>query len=251
MSDRSIGETAELLGVSTRTLRHWDSIGLLSPTWRSSTGYRLYTDADLRRGLQILLYRATGVPLREIDGLLAHPHTVRGQLLRQRELLAGRITQLHRMVRAVDEILKEDTMSTEDMIAIFGDDLPGYREQARQRWGESPEWEQSQQVLGQLSPAELQVIKDEQEAFVAALADAAAAGVAPGSAEGAALARRHRDTIGRWYEVSPAKQVLLARMYIEDERFNATYQGNAGYLLTLVEALAAAEGVDLGDVRWE
>lgn len=251
MSDRSIGEAAELLGVSTRTLRHWDSIGLLSPTWRSSTDYRLYTDADLRRGLQILLYRATGVPLREIDGLLAHPHTVRGQLLRQRELLAGRITQLHRMVRAVDEILKEDTMSTEDMIAIFGDDLPGYREQARQRWGQTPEWEQSRQVLGQLSPAELQVVKDEQEAFVAALADAAAAGVAPGSAEGAALARRHRDTIGRWYEVSPAKQVLLARMYIEDERFNATYRGHAGYLLTLVEALAAAEGVDLGDVRWE
>ena len=46
------------------------------------------------------------------------------------------------------------------------------------------------------------------------------------------------------------KQVLLARMYTGDERFNATYQGHADYLLTLIEAQAEKEGVDLTDVQW-
>ena len=57
MTDRTIGEAAELLGVTTRTLRHWDSIGLLQPSWRTTTDYRLYTEDDVERALQILIYR--------------------------------------------------------------------------------------------------------------------------------------------------------------------------------------------------
>jgi len=74
--------------------------------------------------------------------------------------------------------------------------------------------------------------------------------VEPGSGEGRVIVEKHRATISRWYPVTPARQVLLARMYVQDERFNATYQGHAAYLLDLVEAQAAAEGVDLDAVTW-
>ena len=89
------------------------------------------------------------------------------------------------------------------------------------------------------------------EVLVDKLIDASSRGVEPGSEEGNKLALEHRASISQWYSVSANKQVILARMYVSDERFDATYKGKAAYLLQLVEALAQVEGVDLENVEWE
>ncbi len=135
---------------------------------------------------------------------------------------------------------------------LFGDQWkPEYQDEAEERWGDTPEWEQSRAAQARMTDADWVDVKKQQDEFVSLLADAAARGVEPGSAEAEVIVDKHRASIGQFYDVSAAKQVLLARMYVEDERFNATYQGHAAYLLTLVEAQAAAEGVDLGNVAWE
>lgn len=254
--ERTIGEAAELLGVTSRTLRHWDHIGLLQPSVRSWSDYRFYTAADLERAMQILVYRSAGVALKEIAELLDSPADAASHLQRQRELLVDKIGHLHRMVRAVDELIEQEKdmgkdMSMAEKIELFGKDWPGYQEEAEQRWGDTPEWEQSRQVQQNMTKGDWIAAKEEMDAFTAALADAASREVAPGSQEGDQLALRHRGSIGRWYEVSPSKQVLLARMYVSDERFNDTYQGHAAYLLTLVESRAEKDGVDLSAVEWE
>lgn len=46
---RQIGEVAEVVGLSSRTIRHWGGIGLVLPSGRSTGGFRLYTDADVER----------------------------------------------------------------------------------------------------------------------------------------------------------------------------------------------------------
>lgn len=256
MTDYQIGEAAEILRVSTRTLRYWDSIGLLVPSHRTRSGHRMYTGEDLELALQILVYREVGLPLGEIAGLLDAPGDVSRALRQQRELLVERIGQLHRMVRAVDDILREDIMNDGDMsieekVELFGGTWKTeYQDEAKQRWGETPEWEQSRKAQEQMTRADWHRVKEEQDTFVADLVDAAEREVPPGSDEAAELVERHRASIGRWYEVSRSKQVLLARMYVQDERFNATYQGRGEYLLSLVEAQAQQEGVDLTDVRW-
>jgi DNA-binding transcriptional MerR regulator len=252
VTDYTIGEAADILHVTTRTLRHWDHIGLLVPGWRTWADHRLYTEDDLDRALQILVYREAGVPLKEIAGILAEPSTARATLRHQREVLTERIAHLHRMVRAVDDLLKkEEPMSIEDRMRLFGDQWrPEYQEEAEERWGGTPEWEQSQAVAATMTDEDWLAVRREQDDFVALLADAAARGVEPGSGEGRVIVEKHRATISRWYPVTPARQVLLARMYVQDERFNATYQGHAAYLLDLVEAQAAAEGVDLDAVTW-
>lgn len=58
VSEYSISEAAAKLGVTTRTLRYWDSIGLLSPQWRTYSDYRIYTEADIRRALKVLVHVA-------------------------------------------------------------------------------------------------------------------------------------------------------------------------------------------------
>ena len=243
MTDYSIGEAAEILNVTTRTLRHWDQVGLLVPGWRTWADHRLYTDADMERALQILVYREAGLRLGEIGELIDAPGTAAEKLRRQRGVLVDKIGQLHRMIRAVDELLQEGKdMDINDKISHF--------EEARRRWGDTPEWAQSQEASANMGADEVAEVRRGQEEFVDRLVDAAERRVAPGSAEAAELVAAHRESISGWYEVTMSRQVILARMYVDDERFDAAYRGQARYLLALVEGQARREGLDLDDVQW-
>lgn len=68
-----IGELAKRTGVTVRTLHHYDSIGLLSPSARSDAGYRLYHRADIARLHQIQALRRFGMALADIGTFLANP----------------------------------------------------------------------------------------------------------------------------------------------------------------------------------
>ena len=87
-----------------------------------------------------------------------------------------------------------------------------FRDEAEERWGGTPEWEQSQATQSKMTDQDWESVKREQDEFVTLLADAADRRVEPGSAEAAAIVERHRASIGRFYAVSREKQVLLARM---------------------------------------
>ncbi|MFV0534453.1 MAG: MerR family DNA-binding transcriptional regulator [Cumulibacter sp.] len=65
-----IGEVSERSGVSVRMLRHYDSIGLLSPSTRTTTGYREYVEDDLRRLFHIEGLRSLGIGLRDVAAAL-------------------------------------------------------------------------------------------------------------------------------------------------------------------------------------
>ena len=65
-----VGALAEASGVTVRALHHFDEIGLLRPSERSSAGHRLYTEDDVRRLYRIVALRQLGIPLREIAASL-------------------------------------------------------------------------------------------------------------------------------------------------------------------------------------
>jgi DNA-binding transcriptional MerR regulator len=98
----SVGQVAELAGVTVRTLHHYGQIGLLEPQDRTSAGYRRYSEDDLDRLRHILFYRELGFSLDDIATILADPGAGSGaHLRRQRELLTDRIHRLQAMVAAV------------------------------------------------------------------------------------------------------------------------------------------------------
>lgn len=68
-----IGEVAQQSGVSARMLRHYDAIGLLSPSERTASGYRSYTDDDLRRLFHVESLRSLGLSLAETGAALDDP----------------------------------------------------------------------------------------------------------------------------------------------------------------------------------
>lgn len=247
VTDYTVGQAAQALGITPRTLRHWDQIGLLVPQWRTMGDYRLYTDADMDRALRILAYRAAGVPLATIAELLADasPSARRAQLLHQRDVLQQQVGHLSRMIEAVDTLLQEEDMSTVDKCELFGSTWPDFEEEAHDRWGDTPEWEQSQQRMAGMKTDDWQAVKaqwDQLKADIAELAE-----------QSSALVDRHRGLIEQFYEASPSKQVCLARMYCGDDRW-ADSLGTASqraFLRAVVEWRAAQEGVDLDDVSWE
>ena len=67
----TIGELAGSTGLTVRTLHHYDRIGLLQPTDRSPSGYRLYGSEDVQRLYRILALRQLGLSLKDIDAALA------------------------------------------------------------------------------------------------------------------------------------------------------------------------------------
>ncbi len=253
MGDYTIGETAAMLGVTTKALRHWETLGLLEPE-RTSAGYRTYGDADIERGAAVALYRGVGIPLETIAQLIDAPsHTLRSALTRHRAELAAQLESMAEQLDAVDDLIEQTEKGHIDMDAMkkyLGEKMPEYQKEAEERWGDTAEWAQSQEKLAQMDENDFARLQHEHDAFVADLAAARDAGVEAGSDEAEALVARHREMIGQWYEVTPARQLILARMYVGDERFHEAYKGTQGYLLGLVEKHAASEGVDVENPSW-
>ncbi len=101
-----IGEVAHRSGVSTRMLRHYDSLGLVRPTGRTVGGYREYSVQDIRRIFHVESLRTLGLSLREIARALAdpafEPSTLVSDLIRRTEDRLKREQELLDRLRAVD-----------------------------------------------------------------------------------------------------------------------------------------------------
>ena len=136
-----VGEVARLAHVSVRTLHHYHEIGLLVPSGRSESGYRLYAPQDLERLQQVLFYKELGFGLEEIRALVAGPALDRREALTgQRDLLAQRARRLEAMLRLIDKTLAAleggIQMRQDEMFEVFGDFDPSeYEQEARERWG--------------------------------------------------------------------------------------------------------------------
>lgn len=257
----TVGRTADLLGVSVRTLHHWDEIGLVEPSGRTPTGYRLYSADDIARLQSVLVYREVGLPLAEIAEILDDAHVdVTDHLRRQKELLESRISRMHELVHAVDSMMErmmtEENTTPEDQARSFGSSWNDpYHEEAEAKYGHTDDWAVSQKRAAQLGPEEWERVKADLEALEADLARAFLSGVEPGSPEAVELAERHRANVGQWMDVTYAKHVLMACNYVQDPRFAAHYDeraaGLAVWLKAVIDANAQANGVDPSTAEWE
>jgi len=226
----SVGQVAQLSGVTVRTLHHYDETGLLSPTGRTAAGYRVYRNADLARLRRILFYRELGFALDEIATILADPD-VGSHLRRQHKLLRERIARLSAMVAAVETEMEAQQMgislTPEEQFEIFGTDNPGgeWAQEAEQRWGDTDAYRQSTRRTATYGKDEWRAIKAEADAGLRDFAEALRCGVPTDSPRAMDLAEAHRRYISHWfYDCGYELHRGLAEMYVADERFAKLYE---------------------------
>ncbi len=224
--ERTIGEVAKLARVSVRTLRHYDAVGLLTPSARSEAGYRLYAPADLERLQQILFFRELGFHLAEIRRIMADPRFDRRRALAaQRSLLAARARHLDSVVAAVDEALealeKGTIMAADDLFSVFDDfDPRDYDDEVRQRWGDTDAYAESARRTAAYGPAEWQAIRTESDAITAAFVEALDRGLESDDPAVQAIVERHWRHLARWF-YTPTREMYagLGDLYVGDPRF--------------------------------
>src|SRR6478736_5820491 len=139
MHAMDIAQTAKKTGVTSRTLRHYDAIGLLTPSSTAHDGRRYYGEAELLRLQHILVLRELGVDLattaRVLDaapgdavGLLKDHLTA---LMKERDRFARLAATV---TRTIDHLEKGSAMTTDEMFEGFAHNR--YEPEARERWGD-------------------------------------------------------------------------------------------------------------------
>jgi DNA-binding transcriptional MerR regulator len=249
-----VGAVARLAGVTVRTLHHYDEIGLLRPSGRSSAGYRRYGEADLERLQQILFYRELEFSLDQVRSAMADGGRDSFlHLRRQHALLSERIERLKRLSDAVATAMEAHQMgirlTPEERLEVFGDfDPDANAAEAEERWGDTDAYRESARRTSSYTKADWERMKDEGAAVNARLVAAMQAGLPADSTDAMDAAEAHRAQISTWfYPCSSEIHVGLAEMYMSDPRFTATYEtmapGLAAYLHDAILA-NAARGAD-------
>ena len=142
---KTVKEVSHLTGVSVRTLHHYDAIGLLKPTQVTQAGYRLYDDAALGQLQTILLFRELQFPLKDIKAMLsASDFDPMAALDDQIRLLQLRREHLDRLIDHARSIQKTGVMNM-NFKAYDTKKLDAYAAEAKQRWGRTDAWKESQE----------------------------------------------------------------------------------------------------------
>lgn len=142
---KTVKEVSRLTDVSVRTLHHYDAIGLLKPARVTRAGYRLYDEAALGRLQTILLFRELEFPLKEIKAMLdAADFDPMAALDDQIRLLELRREHLDRLIDHARQIKKTGVMNM-DFKAYDTKKLVTYAAEARQRWGHTDAWRETQE----------------------------------------------------------------------------------------------------------
>lgn len=138
---------ADLAGVTTRTLRYYDQLGLLNPAEIGENGYRYYDHDSLLRLQQVLYFRELEVPLKEIKQLLSRPDfQLSSSLENHRTALRKQVHRLNKLLATLEKTISslqgEGKMSEKEYFEGF--DETRYEDESRERWGQMPQYAESQ-----------------------------------------------------------------------------------------------------------
>ena len=239
----TVQKLGKLAGVSARTLRYYDEIGILKPARMNSSGYRIYGGAEVDRLQQILFFRELGLDLEKIkltvtasdfDGLLA--------LRQHQEKLLEKREQLDKLLENVDKTieLKEGRLIMKDKEKFEGfkqkmveDNEKKYGKEIRGKYGEK-QIDKSNKKLKNMTPKQFEEIEKLGVEVIEMLKSAYATGDPAGE-----LAQKTADLHRKWlsfYWDTYTKEAHagVAQMYVDDERFKAYYEerqpGGAAFL---------------------
>ncbi len=250
----TVQKLGQLAGISTRTLRYYDEIGLLKPARINSSGYRIYGQWEVDRLQQILFYRELDVGLDEIKAIVDSPEfDAQRALSRHREQLLAKRRQLDALIANIDLTLAYQKGMT-DMSdkqkfegfkqQLIDDNEAKYGEEIRAKYGDE-QVDKSNAKLKGMTKEQYEEIERLSEDIHATLAQAFATGDPAGELAQKAADLHRRWLTFYWDRYSKEAHAGIAQMYVEDERFKAYYdKDQPGVAEFLREAIRIYTGID-------
>jgi DNA-binding transcriptional MerR regulator len=209
-----VKEVADLVGISVRTLHHYDEIGLLTPNETTESGYRLYSNENLETLQQILFFKELGFPLKKIKEIINSPSFDRQEALElHRKMLLEKRNRLDQMIATIEKTMKhskgEINMSNEEKFEGFDFSHNPYEQEARERWGDKA-----------VDNANVKFGKAEQDAMNSIYRKLASIRhESPESEEAQTAIKEWYDFLNKIATYSLEAFKGLGQMYIDDERF--------------------------------
>jgi DNA-binding transcriptional MerR regulator len=228
----TVHELADLAGVSSRTLRYYDGLGILKPARISPSGYRMYGSREVDRLQQILFYRELGLDLESIGKIISSPgfDSVKALGEHHKRLLEKR-TQLDLLIRNVEKTLaaaegRSEMKDTEKFEGfkrkLVEENESKYGIEVREKYGDAAADDSNRKLMG-LTPDQFKEAEDLAGEISRTLEEALKTGDPAGP-----LAQKAADLHRRWLSFfwtgySKEAHAGLAQTYVDDERFTAYY----------------------------
>lgn len=225
-----VKEVADLVGVSVRTLHHYDQIGLLKPGSASPAGYRLYTDQDLEKLQQVLFFKELGFSLQETKVIIDNPGFDRKQaMIGQKKLLIAKKNRLERIITSLEQTITSleggMRMNGKEMFKAFDmtdieEHKAKYAAETKEKYGNTTAYHESM--------AKTSKYTKEDWARITANAGEIHQKVFTNMPKGAAdpevqkaIAELRQHITDNFYNCTPEIFRGLGDLYVNDERFTA------------------------------
>jgi DNA-binding transcriptional MerR regulator len=248
----TVQKLARLAGISTRTLRYYDEIGILKPARINSSGYRIYGKAEVDRLQQILFYKELGVSLDVIKEIVTSPTYDGAKALREhREQLLNKRKRLDVLIANVEKTIASMegriTMTDKEKFEGFkqqmiDDNEAKYGKEIRAKYGDDIV-NRSNEKLKNMTKEDYEEVTRLAEEVLETLAEAFANGD-PASDIAQKTAELHKQWLMYfWSEYNKEAHAGIAQMYVDDARFKAYYEKQPGMTEFLRDAIHIYTGV--------
>lgn len=250
----TVQKLSQLAGISSRTLRYYDEIGILKPARINSSGYRIYGKREVDILQQILFYRELGINLEIIKSIITSPSfDSRSALKEHREKLLEKRKQLDLLIANVDKTISSAEgrieMSDKEKFEGFKQNIIDENEK---KYGKEIRTKYGHKTINESNKKFKNMTKeqyDEFEKLGIEVMDTLKAAFANGDPAGE-LAQKaadlHRAWLSySWNNYSKEAHAGLAQMYVDDERFTAYYdKEQPGLAVFLRDAIFIYTGIN-------
>ena len=231
-----IKELSQLAGVSARTLRYYDEIGLLKPSRVTEAGYRYYGSEEVARLQQILFYRERGFDLKTVQKLLCDPDfdmlkAMEDHLLALEDRKAATEALIQTVKKTIRHMKGEYDMRDKERFEALKEKMvreneEGFGEEARQKYG-ADQVNGANRKMMNLTQAQFLRWQELDEEILQRLEAGVKAAIPADSEEAGKIAMLHKE----WLSLSVPNYSAqmhrgIAAIYLADERFTAYYDRN-------------------------
>ncbi len=223
--EMSVKELANLVGISVRTLHHYDEINLLNPSKISEAGYRLYSEDNLDRLQQILFFKELDFPLKKIKQILDDPSFNKQEALQlHKKMLMDKRNHIDQMIQTINQTTKhfkgEINMTNEEKFIGFDFNKNEYEQEAREKWG-GKTVDKANEKLSNMPKQERFEKETEMNNIFRSLASVNNEEKSPASEEAQQLIQNWYDFLNDNINYEYSLEVFkgLGELYIADERF--------------------------------